>query len=827
MVSTSGKMHLKVQQVEQVCIFELSWQQGQRLTARLNYPSELTRLYQVWRQAYLHYYTTAPLPVALNPDPQLPLRARVTASGHTQVQPADARAALVQAEAELISVFQHWLHSAELYEIRRQIAQGQPERERSGPQPPTELLLTCTPLALARLPWEVWEIGTEFAATGTIRMVRTPETIRAGTGPAPHVPRRRRRPRILMLLGDGTRLSIQADQDAVRSLMQEAEIHCVGWQPGQPLPELMTQIRAALSDQQGWDVLFFAGHSDETPITGGELAIAPQVSIQMTEIAPQLTAARERGLRFALFNSCSGLSLAKTLIDLGFSQVIVMREPIHDHVAQVFLLLLLQHLRAHRDVHDALLRACRVLKEEYKLPYPSAYLTPALFGHPDAPLFHLKPFGLLQHLQQWLPTRREAMTVGALVLLSLLPPVQDLLLEPRLGLQAIYRDWTQQVPVGSPPTHLVPVDEVAIRELDARQINPIDRDFLARLINRVQALKPKVIGVDFLLDHPTTEDHHLQAAVRHAVRQGTWFVFAARETAAGGEVGVTSSVADRAWVLQGYIDAVPWYVELPPDPERCRSACPFAYLLALSQTLNRELPAQLPQPHLDSPSQFRTQLLSFLNQQSRSGGQIATLRQLQLRPLTRFSHSWGQMWLHPILDFSLPPDRVYSRVTASTVLADSDRSPLDGPFSPLVLIAPGGYAQAGVDRPGEDRFAVPLAIAYWRQRSPGTESLQGFTGAEAHAYMIHHLLEQHLVIPIPDLWLVGVAALLGKGLALRLTGQVPRQRWAIAALGATATYGLLGLQVYVSAALLLPWALPALTLWLYLIPALQSGKANA
>ena len=47
---------LKVTQVEQVCLFELSWGQGLSLPAELPYPAQVEALYQKWQQIYLHYY---------------------------------------------------------------------------------------------------------------------------------------------------------------------------------------------------------------------------------------------------------------------------------------------------------------------------------------------------------------------------------------------------------------------------------------------------------------------------------------------------------------------------------------------------------------------------------------------------------------------------------------------------------------------------------------------------------------------------------------------------------------------------------------------------
>jgi hypothetical protein len=97
-----------------------------------------------------------------------------------------------------------------------------------------------------------------------------------------------------------------------------------------------------------------------------------------------------------------------------------------------------------------------------------------------------------------------------------------------------------------------------------------------------------------------------------------------------------------------------------------------------------------------------------------------------------------------------------------------------------------------------------------------TSSSGQFTGAEANAYMIHHLLRRRLVIPIPDLWAIALAALLGKGVTLLSSPYYKkRQRLVLGLTGATAIYGLVGWQVYITAAVLLPWFLPSATFLVY------------
>ncbi|MEC4814045.1 MAG: hypothetical protein SAK29_12345 [Scytonema sp. PMC 1069.18] len=146
-------------------------------------------------------------------------------------------------------------------------------------------------------------------------------------------------------------------------------------------------------------MLFFAGHSNETTFTGGQISIAPNVSISLSEIEKPLTTAINNGLKFAIFNSCDGLSIANKLIDLGLSQVAIMREKIHNRVAGEFFVQFLNALKEYQDVHEALLTASDYLKVEKNLTYLSAYLIPSLFRHPNAELFRLQPSGLKHKIQ--------------------------------------------------------------------------------------------------------------------------------------------------------------------------------------------------------------------------------------------------------------------------------------------------------------------------------------------------------------------------------------------------------------------------------------------
>ena len=388
-----SNFYLKVQRFDQLCYFELSWGQRQQIGVTLAYPDALNFKYQEWQRIYLGFYNTE-------------LRGKVAEIGSFTAPPIDWHARLVEAEAQLLYEFHHWLRSAELYEIRATMAKAIN----------TNIFLICDSLDLARLPWEVWEIGTEFALDSTkFRIVRTPLN-RRGIANAKASPRKAK---ILAILGDESNLNFDAEKRAIRSLRSVADVTFVGLQSQQSVAELKMQIVQAISADSGWDILFFAGHSNETDLTGGELGIAPNTALLLSEIEPALTIAKERGLQVAIFNSCKGLSIANKLIDLGIGEVAVMREPIHNRVAEEFFLRFVQTLAQYKDVHESLLTATKYIKLEKNFTYPSAYLIPSLFRHPEADSFCIQPPGWIQLFKKIKPTRLEAIALLLILTISL------------------------------------------------------------------------------------------------------------------------------------------------------------------------------------------------------------------------------------------------------------------------------------------------------------------------------------------------------------------------------------------------------------------------
>ncbi|MEO1210462.1 MAG: CHASE2 domain-containing protein [Cyanobacteria bacterium J06638_20] len=779
---------LTIQQIDTICTFQLAWGTGQRLHAQLPFPPELMRLYWDWQRAYLNFYRSLPGTEASEAiAPTLPddaLRGRLVSSGAGTSTATDWQADLAEFQHRLQLELHRWLHHAALNPIRQEILKAAHVAEKQGST--IDVLITCHPLDLARLPWETWELGAEAGIASHIRLARAPFTIQEA---AQTNSRNHRRPRILVILGDDRGLDFQREKQATTALRKLADVVFIGWEPGKSVGQVKDEIQTALVDSKGWDALFFAGHSNEKDSMGGELGIAPNGYVRIAEMKAPLAIAKQNGLQFALFNSCKGLNLAESLIDLGLSQVVIMREPIHNSVAEAFFVRFAQALAQHKDVQECLRDACHTLKTQKALTYPAADLVPSLFRYPHTELFRIPPTGWREWLAVVSPNRVEAIALIVLLLLTWQLPVQKWLLERRVLAQAIYQDLPfRPAPPAPPPTLLLQIDEASLR--DEKRFRPIPRDYLARLVD--QFAGTPVIGMDYLLDLPDEDDPLLAESLETAAQQGSHFVLgASREQNTGEWRYAQDSLRNPEWSLSGSMTTRgTLYAEL-----LSREPLPLSFLLAnlhrqcVDPSASCDLPA-IPQTQRvvpEQPARFRA-------------GWV-----------TRFSYWLGQMWLHPIIDYSLPPEQVYDTLSSQDAL-DTDNPLADRPSQTLFIVP--NYAAAGIERENEDNFVAPAAFRYWQ------DGRRILTGGEYHAYLLYQYLNNRMVTPIPDVWMIVLAAALGKGVLLLWPRAMENRRRYFLALGSgTLLYIVLSLELYASSvAIALPILSPLLAFWLVTIP---------
>ncbi|MEO1621670.1 MAG: CHASE2 domain-containing protein, partial [Cyanobacteria bacterium J06632_3] len=778
---------LKVTKVEQICLFELTNDRGLSIQARLPYPDAVEALYKKWQRIYLRYYQ------GLDSTPSL--RGRKIASGQMSAT-TDWHSQLVQAETDLLIKFRQWLNNGALIEIRRTLSQSSTpfvkpslkstaSREKDSRATDhkstdhkqktfkaarsnnnsVDLMITCDSASLGRLPWEMWDLGSEFSTDAAIRISRVPASVRMI---ADHRVVQRKA-RVLVILGDETGLDFDQERKALSSLSHLISVDFVGWRAGtdaiaSQTTDIKQTIVNAIQASPGWDMLLFFGHSNEANSVGGQIAIAPNTALSISELKPCLRQAKSKGLKFALFNSCNGIDIANALIDIGLSQVAIMREPIHNRVAQIFLIQFLQHLSQFDDVHTALQKASQTLQAK-NLKYPSAYLVPSLFRHGQASLFRLQPSGWRTRLSAVLPkTRLQYAALSLLTVLSFTAPVTQFLLSYRLLAQALYRQRLPQPKPPPPPVLLVQIDRESIRRgIPDGVENPMNRAYLADILERLNALNAQVVGMDYLLDGAQIEnDAELAQAIEQAVSQESWLVFAAILEGAGEEVGVREDLASLNWAMEGYTNTPKWYLRSLAFDGNCEEKCPYAYLLALTQLAQRDPSIDIT-PSLQSLENLREQLLATVEEKTLGGNNknqaLQDLYTLRLSIWATVSRLWKQRWLHHVLDFSIPPEQIFTRLSAYQLLEEAESQRMTSfDTGQIVIVASGGYGEAGTDY-DKDYSPLPPAIAHWHRRQ--ADSPRYFTGGEANAYAVHHFFNAHYVIPIPDVFLLFAGALAG------------------------------------------------------------------
>ncbi|MEG3840129.1 CHAT domain-containing protein, partial [Microcoleus sp. herbarium14] len=244
-------------------------------------------------------------------------------------------------------------------------------RSALNPSEDIQVIIETGDKLLRRLPWHRWDFfknypQSEMALSVSEYKRAQPNSSKFG----------KKQVRILAILGNSQGINLETESVLFKNL-DDAEIAF-----------LVNPSRQEFSDRlwdcSGWDILFFAGHSQTEGETGriyiNENKTNNSLTIEQLEEA--LKQAIENGLTLAFFNSCDGLGLALSLEKLNIPTVIVMREPVPNRVAQAFFEYFLdafaqQRLPLHLAVQQAR-RRLQGLEDEF----PAASWLPAICQNP-------------------------------------------------------------------------------------------------------------------------------------------------------------------------------------------------------------------------------------------------------------------------------------------------------------------------------------------------------------------------------------------------------------------------------------------------------------
>lgn len=220
---------------------------------------------------------------------------------------------------------------------------------------------------LHRLPWHLWDFFDHYPQAELAlsnQEYTSPQLLpKLSTGKV----------KILAILGNSVGIDIEKDRAWLEGLANTQ------------VKFLVEPTRRELDEQlwnQDWDILFFAGHS--ASIAEGEIGkidINKTESLTISQLRNALKKAISQGLKLAIFNSCDGIGLARNLADLNIPQMIVMREPIPDLVAQEFLKNFLSAFAFGKTLYAAV-REARSKLQGLENDFPCASWLPVICQNP-------------------------------------------------------------------------------------------------------------------------------------------------------------------------------------------------------------------------------------------------------------------------------------------------------------------------------------------------------------------------------------------------------------------------------------------------------------
>ena len=302
---------------------------------------KLIELYQTWQSIYRCLCSTRSLRsavLAVEEDDLL----EIDEVGITNISENN----LELVSQELCIELNTWLSARGFLKIERHM------RSQLNPTDDIRIILETNNELLRHLPWHKWEIFQDYRKAD-IALSQSEYKCRQFRSSQI----RRNKIRILAVLGDSRNIDVRAEREFLQNLPNAETTFLVN----PSCHEFNTKLWSPL----GWDILFFAGHSQSEEKTGrlyiNENPTNNSITIEKLEEA--LKTSIERGLMLTIFNSCDGLGLASALERLHIPVVVVMREPVPNRVAQEFLRYFLEAFAIDRlSFNQAMRHSCRKLQ---------------------------------------------------------------------------------------------------------------------------------------------------------------------------------------------------------------------------------------------------------------------------------------------------------------------------------------------------------------------------------------------------------------------------------------------------------------------------------
>lgn len=485
-----------------------------------------------------------------------------------------------QAAEALRNCFTQWIDSESFRLLDKRL------REDLQRDEPIRVLIRSQDFYIRHLPWCLWDLVDRYPQCEIALSAPSFEQQPLTDAPT----RTQSIVKILAILGNRDGIDVEADRQLLESL------------PNAAVTVLVEPHRQQINDQlwqQRWDILFFAGHSGSQPLSTpidrhpasryttfapdslpslhsspdgpeisspphfdcpqgadaqtGYLSINEQDFLTLEELKFGLRRAIAQGLQLAIFNSCDGLGLAKALENLQIPQVVVMREPVPDRVAQEFLKAFLNAFANGEPLYLSA-RQARERLQGIEDEFLCASWLPVICQHPMAipptwsslqglkpdsepaaeaeksllPLPPLPQESPQKPLQRWLQLSRSG-RIQAALLTSLL--VTSAVLGVRsLGFLQSFElfslDHLMQLRPAEPADPrivVISIDEADIQyqdRLGMKRQSSLSDQALTQLITKLKRYSPRVLGLDIYHDFEFSPE--LKAVLAQQSQQNSW-----------------------------------------------------------------------------------------------------------------------------------------------------------------------------------------------------------------------------------------------------------------------------------------------------------------
>ncbi|ACB54147.1 rfrA family pentapeptide repeat [Crocosphaera subtropica ATCC 51142] len=265
-----------------------------------------------------------------------------------------------------------WLNSDEFRPIDKQL------REVFSRSEEIRIIIQSHDYYIKSFPWHLWDFLKSYRQAEVA--FNEPYFEQTNTKVSP-----RHLVRILAIFGNSEGLNLVEDRQVLENLSEQAIIEYL-------VEPSFFELSETLRHCEGWDIICFAGHSySYEQGNRGIIQINSREKLTLEQLKHSLEFAIEKGLKLAIFNSCDGLGLARQMAKMSIPQVIVMRQPVPDRVAQVFIKNFLSAFFQKKSLYCSL-REARESLQGLESEYPCASWLPIIYQNVSEIPFSLQSF---------------------------------------------------------------------------------------------------------------------------------------------------------------------------------------------------------------------------------------------------------------------------------------------------------------------------------------------------------------------------------------------------------------------------------------------------